>query len=440
MTPRLAIGGAGLLALVACGVPEPKITVSEDITTFATASWTFATDSRTRIEVTNDDGPWLTTDWQEGAASHEVGLLGLFADTTYQARLVVEDGDASPYVTFATGDIPASLPRWTIDGEPGWEGFVLTAIVGGDTEASTLVIFDELGRVVWYHQGRKGHRILRVRLLPDRSGLRYAEIETVPEPETSALVTVSWSGEELSRVEIPGFTHDFVDTPEGDAMCIVLDIRQGRGELDVLGDAIEPVTADGPGEPIWSIWDHATPPVDADMEQQVWTHANAIDWDPDRQSYWLGLRELSQIVQVFPDGTQGAQFGGTEPTWAIADPADATKFQHQFEFFGDELLVFDDRDPKTAEESRLMQYTLDDAAGTATPTWEWHHPDHLQVITLGDVDRAADGSTLAVFSSSGVVVDLDPNGEIRWQLETEFASVIPYVVRVPDLPGVSRVR
>jgi hypothetical protein len=56
------------------------------------------------------------------------------------------------------------------------------------------------------------------------------------------------------------------------------------------------------------------------------------------------------------------------------------------------------------------------------------------------VDRAEDGSTLATFSSAGVISDVSPEGELRWELQTSLAAGVSYVVRVPELPGFERVR
>jgi hypothetical protein len=282
--------------------------------------------------------------------------------------------------------------------------------------------------------------VIRARLAPDGSGVRYGEVEPVDVPETSSLVTVNWQGEETSRVEVPAFTHDFVDTDDGGAACITVDVRPGRTGTDVLGDGITEVTPDGDLVPVWSIWDQHSPPADEAMTEQVWTHANAIQRHPDTGNYWLGMRELSTILEIAPDGTEGRQLGGSASTWAFSDPGDAPKWEHQFQFLDDGILLFDDRDPSTGEDSRVLQLALDDAAGTATKAWEWHHDPPLQVVTLGDVSRADDGSTLAVFSFSGVMDDLAPDGTLRWELTTGMGSVIPYIVRLDDLPGVTHTR
>jgi hypothetical protein len=64
----------------------------------------------------------------------------------------------------------------------------------------------------------------------------------------------------------------------------------------------------------------------------------------------------------------------------------------------------------------------------------------VSVYALGDVDRAADGSTLVTFSSAGLIDDVSPGGDLRWELQTQLASGVSYLVRVAELPGMTRVR
>lgn len=423
--------------LSGCAVSDPGIAVDDDIATFAVATWSAAGDVRSRVEVDGPDGPWLVTDWEAPEAIHSANLLGLLPDTEWTARAVTEDGKSSNDIPFSTGALPPEVPGYTTAGAPGWEGYLLTAFIG---DPSMVVILDEAGRVVWYRQAKTGERVLRVRLRPDGSGLRYAEIEPVDITEKSALIEVDWGGQETSRVAVDKFHHDFADAEGGGAACLVTDIRPGRSGADVQGDSIVVVDADGTQTPVWSSWDVWEPPADSSMEKHSWTHANAIDNDPEGGGYWLGLRDLSAIVQVLPDGSVGTQLAGEGSSYTFPEPADKPKFQHQFQMLDGGVLMFDDRDPTTGEDSRLLELNLDDSATTATASWTWHHDPTLSIYALGDVDRAPDGSTLGVYSSAGVIVDLSPEGEVRWELGTELAVGIPYVVRLAELPGVQRVR
>ncbi len=423
-----------LVALAACAVSNPTLWPDDDVPMLVFASWGGTTSARTRVEVDDEAGPVLTTDWQDAGGDHRVPLLGLAPDHEFTARVVSEAGESSDDVDFATGTVPAELPGWSVSGTPGWEGYLLTGIV---SEPSWAVVLDQDGRVVWAKKAHDGKRVLRVRVRPDGEGLRYSEIEEAELTETSQLVTVDWDGTEVSRHTVPAFNHDFVDADDGGADCLVTDVRPGQSGAEVIGDAIHHVSDDGAITPLWSTWDAWEVPPDDEIEGgRQWTHANALD-RRDGGGYWLGLRNSSELVELDADLAVGRRIGGPESTYTFATQADRPKWQHQFQFLDGGVILFDDRDE---DPSRVLELTLDETTATATAAWTWTHPKNLEVYILGDVDRAADGSTLAVFSTSGVIDDIAPDGELRWELSLDLGSIVPYVVRLDALPGVSRGR
>src|SRR5207249_2387113 len=109
-----------------------------------------------------------------------VPVLGLLPDTRYLLRFVAYAGDQTilgDTVGFATGTLPADLPRYVADGADPSPGYVVFA-----TGLYGLVI-DNGGRVVWYH-----------RFFPYAPGLnfeahatgRYVARPSVPDPTVLA--------------------------------------------------------------------------------------------------------------------------------------------------------------------------------------------------------------------------------------------------------------
>ena len=173
------------LLLAGCGVADPSVVIDDNVSTVAVVTWSADGPGRTRVEIDNADGPWLVTDWQEAGLGLSRPVVGLWADTEYTARVVSEDGGESSDVAFTTGSIPSSVPGYSVAGEPGWEGYLLTGLVSDPT---AVVILDETGRVVWSHVGKKGLRALRVRLAPDGSGIRdYIHVMDLAEGHRAAL-------------------------------------------------------------------------------------------------------------------------------------------------------------------------------------------------------------------------------------------------------------
>src|SRR5256885_5433487 len=78
-----------------------------------------------------------------------IPVLGLLPDTRYTLRFVAYGGDQivlGDTLGFASGTLPADLPRYVADGADPSPGYVVFA-----TGLFGLVI-DNTGRVVWYHR------------------------------------------------------------------------------------------------------------------------------------------------------------------------------------------------------------------------------------------------------------------------------------------------
>lgn len=193
----------------------------------------------------------------------------------------------------------------------------------------------------------------------------------------------------------------------------------------MVGDSLVRQAPDGSRTTVWSIWDDFEP---ADTELPAgpdWTHANAVDYLPERDLVLLGLRHFDSVLALDARSWQLQwALGGAAGTLEL-DPAQATLRQHQFQLHDDDrLLVFDNRlDP---EDSRLSQYALNLDAGTAELEWSLHHDPPVRVTVLGNVERTPGERILATWSSAGEIQLLDEDGVVSWQLNTRLGTGVGY--------------
>ena len=82
----------------------------------------------------------------------------------------------------------------------------------------------------------------------------------------------------------------------------------------------------------------------------------------------------------------------------------------------------------------------DETTGIASKTWQWERDPGLWSYVLGDIHRREDDSSMVVFTSAGVVDDIDPEGEVRWELAGSLGTSLSYVTPVDSLPGITRQR
>lgn len=416
----------------------PTVVLSPDVVTVATAEWSDDAGEPTQIEVYWGEEHWLSTDWEKVGAPHKATLVGLNPELEWSARVVGASGSVSDWTAFQTPALPTDFPEWSTRGQPGWEGYMYTASLGSDVHA---LVLDAAGRVVWYSPGNPGQTIVRARPRRDGRGVVYGETGAKNEGSTPTLRWVNWQGQVEKKLELPNFTHDFIELSDGTLLYTLNDIRHLDGyDIPVWGNALAIWSPDAETRIVWSTWDDWVPGTDglvaADGE---WTHANAMDINADETIATLGFRNVSTIVQIdLASGERIWQLGGEQSDFDYAEPGDRTDNQHQFQWVEDELFIFDNRSPPF--NSRGLALSFDETTGIASKTWQWERDPGLWSYVLGDIHRREDDSSMLVFTSAGVIDDIDPEGEVRWELAGSLGTSLSYVTPVDSLPGITRQR
>lgn len=426
----------GLLS--ACNTESPEISLLIDqpamVATVAVAGWNDLGES-TRVEVTSAEGQRFATEWQDSSdAQHEATLLGLLANTEYAATVATASGPVGEPITFVTGPLPTDMPAVTIAGEPGWQGYVVTTLLG---ETSYAVILDEQGQVVWYAAAKSTGYLTRARLRRDGAGVRLGLSAQNDTEEIPYLFTTNWLGEVQSTVEIPGYSHDFVEKADGTLAFFVLDPREVDGYSQPLdGDLLVEMNEAGETRTVFDTWDHWPEPTQGTVGADwSWTHANALDLNADETTYSASFRGLHAIVDIdAATGALGNQLGGPDSSYRFN--GEPFVGQHQFQRVDGGIVVFDNRTMQQG--SRAAAWTIDNDAMVATEGWSIEANPATFVYALGDVDLADDGGLLVAWSSAGLLTEHDAEGELRWSFQTELGTAIGFIQRVEALPGMER--
>lgn len=369
------------------------------------------------------------------ADGHAV-LLGLKADTEVHARILTVFDDeifASADFTARTGALPEGLPSVTLD-VPAAAGltdnFGLLTLFNPDTSDSVLLAVDRDGDPVWWeivpaifvgasHRTIEGDGILY--RTDDPLDLEDANVTVTKFDRSSSIVLPS-----------PGGHHDLVEVAGVGVAVIEEDIREWDGQ-PVVGDRIVEIRPNGERTIVWSSWDWRDPEWSEAWENNFnpngadWTHANGIDYDPSSDSYLLSIYSLSTVVRV--DRATGEtmwELGGSSSDFTFqGDPGFGP--QHAPVFAPDGLWIFDnhthDHDPNTV--SRIVRYSLDPEAGTATAAWQWTDLEEpLRTSILGDVRPLPDGNVLASFGTIPRAVVVNPEGAVIWQVHSDRGMMI----------------
>lgn len=417
-------------------LPPPQVEVGALVGTVALATWDGVGGAATRVVVEGPEGDFLASDWQEaGPQQHSVTLLGLRADQRWLAFVEDDTGLRSEGVAFSTDPLPDGVPAIHLTGEPGWQGYVLTSVIGGSAAA---MLMDETGAVVWWMPSETRGRVPRVRPRHDQRGIWLAGAQGWPE-EGGQFLSLDWQGEVLEGWEEYDFSHDFVEWSDGRLAFLTYDERQVEelGQSAIGGTLVERAP-DGTERAVWTTWDTWVPGEDgAVSETGYWTGLNALSLDEEAGTYTVGSRGLNAFVVL--DAATGQvlrQIGGPQSDYAFPEPDDAPQNQHQAQWLEDGLLVFDNR--VEAEGSRVVELALDEDQATATARWSWQPEPSLYVYAMGDVHRAGDGSTLVTWSTAGRIDDLGPQGELRCSYEMNLGHAFGFSQVLEALPGTVR--
>ena len=351
---------------------------------------------------------------------HERTLLGLKQDTDYHYRVVTHAEGATvagDSAIIRTEHLPSVAPQLDVQGD-GHTGFTLLPVLGATTAVSIL---DADGDVVWFHEDDRGLDVYRARLSVDGRSLLYNAASVVGDPEEDTeLVRIALDGSSSSAIAVPLLAHDFVEHPDGTLAAIVVEYRDFEG-APLRGDSIVEIDADGVLRTVWSAWDCFDPSeVTGDAIEHGWTFANALDFDPDEDVYYLGMRNFSSIAKI-DRGSGRCEWvlGSHGATLAFASGSGRFLHQHQFEVHGDHVIVMDN-DGLPGADSRVIEYALDLERGIATEVWSYVSDPPVYTFVLGEPTRLPGGDTFISWSAAGQLERVNADGESIWKANSKL--------------------
>ena len=432
------IGILGLFPLLACrfepapsetgdsAAPGPAIEgVSvelADVGTVVRVSW--STSEETAGHVAFGETPDLghMSDESGPSSQHEVLLFGMPADTEVYLQIVT-NSQTSALQTITTGPLPTGMPSLAIEGEASGWAYQILPIQGA---VYAIGVIDSLGRYVWYDQPDPTGNLMRALLSRDGEWIRYLQMD-YKKPESTRIVSVSIDGGEKTEQTVPGAHHDMVELPDGTIATIVSSHAPKGWSTESVADTIVEISPDGTWTEIWNSW------IDLDLKSanvdyhDNWTLGNALDYVEEEDAYYLSMKSLGGMARV--DRGSGATdwvLGSEIDDFEYEDGTDPVELQHGVDRVAGGLLIFDNGAPDRGY-ARVVELALDEDEMTATEVWSYVRDPKVDVYAMGDVARMPDGNTQIVWSTSGEIRTVTPEGETVWKLNTDLGEGIAYV-------------
>ncbi|CEM03206.1 unnamed protein product [Vitrella brassicaformis CCMP3155] len=214
-----------------------------------------------------------------------------------------------------------------------------------------------------------------------------------------------------------------------------------------LGVIIQELEPNGRTVFQWSSWDHlydqfkiTEQKFDRGQESVDHLHANSVDWTPDGHIL-VSFRHLSQVIKV--DRKTGKviwRFGGTKETSNSFDLDNPFYWQHSARMTEPGVLtVYDNHNEHPPEESRALEFHLDEKSMKAKLVWEYKHDPPRYGYAMGSVQTLSNGNK--VISWAGVEPQSEPfytevSRDGSKLLEFRFANGMAY--RALKSPWASR--
>ena len=424
-----------------------------------------------RVAYNAESGPATTPDFAVSSPMIAIPVLGLMPETSYilELQAIGADGttvDGDPQ-TCLTGALPSNLPAFAVSEQAGAEpGYTMIGLIQGLFPSSSSsggassspiagpLIVDHTGRIVWYRQAFDG-AVTDWQKQPD--GTYTACINQTYVPELGYNDNRYFQFDSLGNViqsyfalgEWPTDNHELRLLSNGDALLMAINSRTmdltpwgGQPSMPVFGNILERISPTGELLFTWDALDRldvgSTDPLIiqnlANENSLDFTHANAIDVSADG-SYLISLRNLSQIIKVNQSGSIVWRLGGVDGDFQfVNDPLGRFSLQHGMrELPNGNILLFDNGVGHQPPQSRAVEYQLDLTAMTATLVWQYNADPPLFGPFLGFTQRLENGNTLITYGAHPVIREVNPAGEVVWELQGAPTDGFYRAIRISSL-------
>lgn len=426
--------------------------VNDTVHTVVDLTWATDDPGVSWVEFGEDpDALGRSTPMSESAETeHEVALYGLRPLTTVHYEVFTQTDDALLSVTgsIETEGLPSDLPELSVTAyEPDLASSAAYAMIILMGEPGAILVLDREGETVWYR--RLASEIddtaffhSEVQFSEHHQQILYNAYGPELDDYVGGIQRLTFGGRYAETTETPLGHHDFVQLGEGALAWLAADVRSWYDpdvgeEVDVVGDAIVELQADGTERTVFSTWDWKEPHKTGRWDDtfwsrgQDWTHANALDYDASADTLLMSLGNLDTLVEVDRETGEVVHEYGPEGDYRIPPSSKRFVFQHDPQWTDEGTLLMYTAAP-SGTENIAVEFALDHDEGLLRDTWSYGEGEGLATFAEGKVLRADNGNTLISWSTAGVVREVTPAGEIAWEVQSDVGFALLNVVLFDD--------
>jgi len=375
---------------------------------------------------------------------HEIAVVGLYPDSHYSIKVTVTDNDGNELTSeaspFTTASLPEDFPPIEIlrsnpeEMSPGVTLFnVMRFNPTLDISWGLLLAIDESGQVVWYH--RESMPINDFKRLSNGNIAYIFGVFSVREIDILGNRLHDWA---VAQMDAETFHHEIYELDSDTFVSLGSELREINGypaEEDtgpisywVVSDTVHFFNRAGDVFKTWTLFDYFDPLdvrpgfhntfynllyAHGDVETtKDWTHANAIEIDPNDNNLLVSVCHFDLITKFDRDTGEIIWNLGADGDFEMLGEGQWFYHQHAPELREDgHLLVYDNGayrpDVQPGEEfTRVVEYVLqtDDPDNlTVEQVWEYRGEEPYYAPFVGDANHLSNGNIL--IANGGLLTD-----------------------------------
>lgn len=453
--PFLAGLAGALLLAQGCATEdfELDVTLASEVATVPVLSWTTPQEGHSWVEygVIGSETTYATPIGVEAATHHELPLLGLPALTEvwYTAYTETEEGLLQATGATMTSALPSDLPDVEItvheSSEVSAERYMMFAVMGA---TESLMAVDREGHTVWYCSTAD---------LVDSENVMFSEVALAKvdagfefiafSPELESGKSGIFHADIYGQVEVDEWLdighHTFWEHDDGTLAYVSADPRvvadpETGEDITVVGDTIREILPSGETREVFSAWDwgeveqHDRWDMTFWEDASDWTHANGLEYDAETDHYLFSLGFLDTVLEVDREtGEVVREFGGSQGM-QFQEEDDRFFFPHDPNWTADgNLLLFSAGEGSGY--NKAAEYRVNEEDGILEEVWSFGDAVSTHSVADGQARRLENGNTLISWSSAGVVREVNPEGEVVWEMTLDAGSALAGAFLVSDL-------
>ena len=291
-----------------------------------------------------------------------------------------------------------------------------------------------MGRYVWALETPDEHWSIFLRQSRDGTEILWDEAtywsSFSGDGEDGQVHRMKIDGTITASVATPGLHHAFVELGDGR-------LAWGDASADWYEDLVE-YAPSGEIVTVWSCEDFlSTLDLPEGMsEEEQWKYnyceSNTLYWHEETDTFLYSFYTNSSVIELDQSGNT-LHYWGQNPSWDFEPSSSQFSWQHGAHFLEDGHILLSTHTTAGELETVVREYVVNEETQALEEVWSFGEGEGIHADTAGEAHRLDNGNTLHNYGSSAHLREVNPGGEIVWEVDWSGNRLLGRSVFLEDL-------